>query len=118
MTESELQQARLAKWHLDGKPVRTLDDGRVFMESVGFCLLYPLRPPVLVPTFVGAWVGAEDRLPTWQHAFADPRAKDATELMVRTLRDKIAYEAPLFDENNAFLLAARVFPYFYRSEEH
>ena len=33
--------------------------------------------------------------------------------MVRALRDKAAYEAPLFDENNAFLLAASVFPYFY-----
>ena len=113
MTDSELQQARAKKWQLDGHPVRTLDEARSFLESVGFCLMYPLRPPVVVPTFVGAWVGAEDRLPTWQHAFADPRAKDATELMVRSLRDKIAYEAPLFDENNAFLLAARVFPFFY-----
>jgi hypothetical protein len=33
--------------------------------------------------------------------------------MVRLLRDKAAYEAPLFDENNAFLVAASVFPYFY-----
>jgi hypothetical protein len=33
--------------------------------------------------------------------------------MVRSLRDKISYEAPLFDENNAFLLAWRVFPFFY-----
>lgn len=113
MTDSELQQARAKKWQLDGHPVRTLDEARSFLESVGFCLMYPLRPPVVVPTFVGAWVGAEDRLPTWQHAFADPRAKDATELMVRSLRDKIAYEAPLFDENNAFLLAACVFPFFY-----
>jgi hypothetical protein len=48
-----------------------------------------------------------------QHAYADPRAKDATELMVRTLRDKTVFEASLFDENNAFLLSARVFPFFY-----
>ncbi len=113
MTDSELLQARAQKWRLDGQPVRTLDDARAFLDSVGFCLMYPLRPPALVPTFVGAWVGADDRLPTWQHAFADPRARDATSLMVRTLRDKAAYEAPLFDENNAFLLAARVFPFFY-----
>jgi hypothetical protein len=113
MTDSELMQVRAQKWRLDGQPVRTLDEARSFLESVGFCLMYPLRPPALVPTFVGAWVGADDRLPTWQHAFADPRAKNATELMVRMLRDKVAYEAPLFDENNAFLLAARVFPYFY-----
>ena len=113
MTDLEIQQARAQKWHLDGRPVRTLDEARSFLESVGFCLMYPLRPTVLVPTFVGAWVGADDRLPTWQHVFADPRAKDATELMVCALRDKAAYEAPLFDENNAFLLAASVFPFFY-----
>ena len=33
--------------------------------------------------------------------------------MVRLLRERTAYEANLFDENNAFLLAASVFPYFY-----
>jgi hypothetical protein len=113
MTDPELRHAREHKWHLDGHTVRTLDEARSFLESVGFCLMYPLRPAVLVPTFVGAWVGADDRLPTWQHAFSDPRAQDALELMVRALRDKAAYEAPLFDENNAFLLSASVFPYFY-----
>ena len=75
--------------------------------------MYPTRPAILVPTFIGAWVGADDKLPMRQHAYADPRAKEATELMVRALRDKAAYEAPLIDENNAFLLAASVFPYFY-----
>src|SRR5271165_2114186 len=113
MTDTELQQARTQKWRLDGQGVRSLDEARAFLESVGFCLMFPLRPPVLVPTFVGAWVGADDRLPTFQHAYADPRAQQATELMVRALRDKAAYEAPLFDENNNFLVAASVFPYFY-----
>ncbi len=113
MTESELQQSRAAKWHLDSHPVRTLEDGRAFLESVGFSLLYPLKQPLLVPTFVGAWVGAEDRLPTWQHSFSDPRAQDARELMVRLLRDRAAFEANIFDENNAFLVSASAFPYFY-----
>jgi hypothetical protein len=113
MTDSELQRARAHKWHLDGRSVRTLDDAREFIESVGFCLMYPMRPPVLVPTFIGAWVGADERLPTWQHAFADPRALSATDLMVRLLREKAAYEANLFDENNNFLVAGSVFPYFY-----
>jgi hypothetical protein len=113
MTELELQQARAQKWHLDRRPVRTLEQAREFIESVGFCLMYPLRPAVLVPTFVGAWVGADDRLPTWQHAFEDSRAQAATELMVRLLRDRAAFEANLFGENNNFLLAASVFPYFY-----
>jgi len=113
MTESELQQSRAAKWHLNGQPVRTLEDGRAFLESVGFSLLYPLKQLLLVPTFVGAWVGAEDRLPTWQHSFSDPRAQDARELMVRLLRDRAAFEANIFDENNAFLVSASAFPYFY-----
>jgi len=113
MTDLELLQGRAQKWHLDGQTVRTLDDARIFLESVGFCLMYPMRPALLAPTFIGAWVGADDKLPTRQHAFNDPRAKEATELMVRALRDRSAFEAPLLDENNAFLLAASVFPYFY-----
>ena len=113
MTDAELLQARAQKWRLDGQPVRTLDDARSFLESVGFCLMYPMRPPVLVPTFIGAWVGSNDKLPARQHAYNDSRAKEATELMVRALRERAAYEAPLIDEDNAFLLAASVFPYFY-----
>ncbi len=113
MTDAELLHARAQKWHLDGQPVRTLDEARTLLESVGFCLMYPTRPAILVPTFIGAWVGTEDKLPMRQHAYNDPRAKEATELMVRVLRDKAAFEAPLNDENNAFLLAASVFPYFY-----
>ena len=63
MTDPELLQARMQKWRLDGQPVRTLDDARTFFESVGFCLMYPMRPAILVPTFIGAWVGADDKLP-------------------------------------------------------
>ena len=113
MTDLELQQARAEKWHLNGQPVRTLEQARDFIESAGFCSMYPLRPSVLVPTFVGAWVGGDDHLPTWQHAFEDQRAQAATELMVRLLRDRAAFEANLFGENNNFILAASVFPFFY-----
>ncbi|HUJ96132.1 MAG TPA: hypothetical protein VLW84_12750 [Terriglobales bacterium] len=113
MTDHELDQLRREKWHLDGHPVRTLDEACGFLESVGFCLLYPMRPPVPVPTFIGAWAGSGENLPTWQHAFADSRAQEATKLVVRLLRDRSAYEANLFEENNAFLLAASIFPYFY-----
>ena len=113
MTEQELQQLRREKWHLSGNPVHTIEEARGFIESVGFCLMYPLRPPVLVPSFIGAFIGSDDRLPNWQHAFADTRAQEATELMVRLLRERGAYEANLFDENSGFLVAASVFPYFY-----
>lgn len=113
MTDQELQQLRREKWRLDGKPIRTIEQARAFMEENGFCMMYPQRPPLLLPTFIGAYVGAEDQLPEWQHAFKDPRAADATELMVRLLRERAAFEANLFDENNGFLIAASVFPYFY-----
>jgi hypothetical protein len=110
---TDLDQLRREKWRLNGQAVRTLDEARDFLESVGFCLMYPVRPPVLVPTFIGAWVGSDEHLPTWQQAFADSRAAEATDLMVRLLRGQIAYEANLSDENNGFLVAASVFPYFY-----
>jgi hypothetical protein len=125
MTEQELQQQRKEKWRLDGRPVRTLDDARQFIESVGFCLLFPLapgeakglpvtigRPAIVAPTFVGAWAGEEQNLPTLQRAFADPRAQEATDLMVRLLREHSAYEANLFGENS-FLVASSIFPYLY-----
>ncbi len=113
MTEQELQQLRREKWHLSGNPVLTIEEARVFIESVGFCLMYPLRPPVFVPSFIGAFIGSDDRLPNWQHAFADTRAQEATGLIVRLLRERGAYEANLFDENSVFLVAASLFPYFY-----
>jgi hypothetical protein len=113
MTDLELQQLRREKWRLDGRAIRAIEQARAFLADVGVCLMYPRRPALLVPTFIGAYVGSEDRLPGWQHAFADPRAAEATELMVRLLRERSAFEANLFEENNGFLIAASVFPYFY-----
>ena len=113
MTDLDLQQLRREKWRLDGKAIRTIEQARAFLEDVGFCLMYPQRPALLVPTLIGAFVGADDRLPEWQHAFKDPRAAEATELMVRLLRERSVFEANLGEENNGFLVAASVFPFFY-----
>jgi len=113
MTDLELQQLRREKWRLEGRAIRTIEAARAFLEEVGMCFMYPQRPALLVPTFIGAFVGSDDRLPEWRHAFKDPRAAEATELMVRLLREKTAFEANLFEENNGFLVAASVFPYFY-----
>jgi 23S rRNA pseudouridine2605 synthase len=113
MTDFELQELRRHKWRVDGTPLRTVEEARHFVEEVGFCFMYPVRPPIPGPTFIGAFVGSEDHLPTRQHAFSYPRTADATELMVRLLRERSAYEANLFDEDNPFLVAAPVFPYFY-----
>ncbi len=112
MTDIELDQLRQDKWRLNGIPARTIEDARSFLESVGFCMMYPQRQAVLAPTFIGAWVGSNENLPTWQHAFADPRAQEANTLMVRMLRERDAYEANLFNEN-ALLVASSIFPYFY-----
>lgn len=115
MTFDELTQLRREKWHVNGNPVRTLEDARSFIESVGFCLMLPLPSPktLLVPMFVGAFLGSDEKLPTQRQAFTDPVAREATELMVRLLRDKSAYEANLGDEHNALLVSASAFPYFY-----
>jgi hypothetical protein len=112
MHEQQLQELRREKWRLNGQGVRTLDDARAFVESAGFCLLYPQRPPVLVPTFVGAYKGSDEKLPAPQMAFADPEAGEAKDMMVRLLREKAAYEANVFADNN-FIVSASVFPYFY-----
>jgi hypothetical protein len=112
MTEQQLLELRQQKWRLGGEPIRTVDDAREFIESVGFCTMYPLRPAVLLPTFLGACVGNEVNLPTWQHAFADPRAQEATELMVRMLRTRGAFEANVFGET-PFLVASSAYPFFY-----
>lgn len=117
MTEQELQQLRREKWRLAGNPVRTIEDAREFIRTIGFCLMYPLpkqerRIPVLAPTFIGAFAGDDAKLPTWQQAFADPRAREATDLMVRLLREKAAFEMNVFGETS-FLVSAQMFPYFY-----
>ena len=114
MTERELLELRAKKWRTNGDPLRTLEDAQEFIESVGFCLMYPLRPAVFAPTFMGAFTGTDQDLPTWQHAFADPRAQQATELMVRLLRQKSAYEANPFGETN-FLVCWFGFCVFLRS---
>jgi len=115
MTDTELIQLRRDKWRLNGNAMRTLEDARSFIESVGFCLMLPLPAPktLMVPTFIGAFLGTDEKLPTPRQALTDARAREANDLMVRLLRDKSAYEANLGDENNALLLSASVFPYFY-----
>jgi len=112
MHEHQLQELRREKWRLNGRPVRSLEEARAFVASVGFCLLYAQRPAVLAPTFVGAYKGRDEKLPTGQMAFADPDACAAKELMVHLLRERSAYEANVFAENT-FILSASVFPYFY-----
>lgn len=121
MTEHELNELRRQKWHLDGRPVRTIEKAREFLESVGFCLMYPLSAngaesrragDVVLPTFIGAWAGDDTKLPTRRKAFADARARDASEVALRLLRERSVYETSVFGEDN-LLISASVFAYFY-----
>jgi hypothetical protein len=112
MTEQELEEHRAKLWRTDGNAVRTVEDARQFMAGVGFCVNYPERPGTLVPSFIAAHIGSAVGLPEVKHAYADPRAKEATELMVRLLRERSAFEMNLSQESN-LIIAAQVFPYFY-----
>ncbi|MGH9492822.1 MAG: hypothetical protein ACRD2K_04915 [Terriglobales bacterium] len=112
MTELELREHRRKKWRLDGHPLRSADDAREFLESVGFCLMYPVKPPVLLPTFLGACVGSEANLPTRAQAFDNPRARQAESLLLDLLRQRAVFESNLLGEA-PLLLAPSVLPYFY-----
>ena len=112
MTEQDLQQLRAQKWHLDGNPIRTIEEARDFVADVGFCLMYPERTLSAAPSFMGAYAGSAERLPDAKHAFADPRSSQATDLMVRLLRQRSAYEMNLFPGTD-LIISAALFPYFY-----
>src|SRR5262252_8843859 len=100
MPEQELEQQRAATWRTGGNPIRTIEEARSFIEAVGFCLMYPERSLPLVPSFMGAYAGSAAGLPDAKHAFADPRAQEATDLMVRLLREKSAFELNLSGDTN------------------
>src|SRR3954468_17111532 len=116
--EQEIQKERQQKWRVspqkgpDHRDMRTLDDAREFLNSVGFCLAYPVKPAALAPTFIGAYAGSEEKLPSAKQAFADANARAATELVVRLLSEKAAFEVA-FGEDGSLLVSAAEFPYFY-----
>src|SRR5215471_9867121 len=112
MTELELQQQRAQNWRIAGNPVRTFEDARSFVDDVGFCLMYRERSLPMVATFVGAYAGSSENLPDAVHAFADPRAKPATELAVRLLRERAAFEIGL-SAGCDLIVSAALFPFCY-----
>src|SRR5262249_1396416 len=112
MTDLELQQQRAHNWRTAGNPVRTIEDAREFVADAGFCLMYPDRSLPMVATFRGAFGGSADNVADAVHAFADPRSKPATELMVRLLRERSAFEVNLSGGCD-LVVSAPLFPYFY-----
>ena len=112
MTETDLQQQRSQSWRIAGNAIRTVEDAHVFVESVGFCLIYPERSLPMLPTFIGAYAGSAEGLPDAKHAFADSRTKPATELMVRLLRERQAYEMNL-SPGADLIVSASLFPFCY-----
>jgi hypothetical protein len=112
VTDLEIQQQRAHLWRTDGNPVRTLEDARSFLDGVGFCLMFPERSLPLVPTWMGACTGSAEGLPDQKHAFADPRVREASSLLVRLLRERAAYEANLNGGSN-LIMTAQLFPFLY-----
>ena len=83
--QQELENLRQQKWRIHAsakeRPLRTLDDAREFLNSVGFCLMYPVKPVLVAPTFIGAYLGTRDNLPSPAQALLDDRAKEAESLI-------------------------------------
>ena len=111
MTEQDLQELRARKWRLVGSGIKTIEQAREFIDEVGFCLMYPDRA-LAAPSFMGAFVGSAAGLPDAKHAFADPRSQQATELMVRLLREHSAYEINVSPSAD-LIVSASIMPYFY-----
>jgi hypothetical protein len=61
---------------------------------------------------MGAYTGSSAGLPLVKNAYADARAQQATELMVRLLRERSAFEMTLFNETT-LVVSAAAFPFFY-----
>jgi hypothetical protein len=112
MTEQELTEQRTANWRTNGNAVRTIEDARSFIDAAGFCLMYPERSLPLAPSFIGAFAGSAAGLPDAKRAFADPRAQQATELVVRLLREKSAFEMNL-SADATLIVSAPLFPFLY-----
>ncbi len=112
MTRAELDQLRREQWRVNGAPVVTFEDTRGLVDSVGLCLMFPQKPPVLLPTLIGAVAGTDQNLPSPKQAFADPRTQQAAGLMHRLVRERAAFVSNLFPDN-PLLLSPAVFPYFY-----
>ena len=111
MTELELQHLRREKWRVEGEPLRTLEDAREFVEGVGMCLMYPIRPAPVLPTFIAAFIGSDAKLPERKTTFSDPRARQGEELVWRLLRHKAAFPAQFSGET--LIVSSESFPYFY-----
>jgi hypothetical protein len=112
MTEQELEQLRRDKWRINGQPIATFEDARAFVDSVGICVMYPLKAGELLPSFLAAVAGEDRGLPAPKQAFADERAQRAIELGNRLVAQRAAFESNVFPEN-CLLLSMTVFPYFY-----
>jgi 23S rRNA pseudouridine2605 synthase len=111
MTEIELQHLRRENWRVEGEPLRTLEEARKFADAVGMCLMYPVRPMPVLPTFVGASAGTDSKLPQRKTAFSDARASQAEELVWRLLRQKAVFAAQFSGE--MLIVSSEIFPYFY-----
>jgi hypothetical protein len=110
MNELELQHLRREKWRLEGEPLRTLEEAREFVDSVGLCLMYPVLPMPLLPTFIAASIGSDQQLPSSKIKALDSRAENAEALAHRLMHEKFVFMSPVY---GGLLISQPVFPYFY-----
>ncbi|MGH9603267.1 MAG: AlkZ-related protein [Terriglobales bacterium] len=99
MTERELEQARRHKWRLEGPSLTSAEEAQEFLESVGLCLMHVQKNAPPLPVFPST-------------GYAKSGAAEVPELAIQLLRRKQAFEARVFGDN-ALLVAASAFPYFY-----
>ena len=114
MNSQQLQEARHALWHHDGKPLTTLEDARTWLDAVGICLWLPRGSQFAapMPSFVEACAGAESAAP------AREAITHATELLARLTESGAAVPLNLLGTNIGvegeradFIVAASALPY-------
>src|SRR5205807_2873905 len=91
-------------WHIEGCQ-------RLF-GCRGFFPIFSGALFAVVPHFICRFGGFGGSLPYGQHCFGGPRTGPATELMVRLLRERSAYEIN-FLPDTSLLVSAPLLPFFY-----
>jgi hypothetical protein len=116
LNSQQLQEARQALWHHDGKPLTTLDDAQKWLDTVGICLWLPRGSQFAapMPSFVEACAGGANATPP-------PEAiAHATDLLARLTESGAAVPLNLLGTNLGvegeradFIVASSALPYVY-----
>jgi 23S rRNA pseudouridine2605 synthase len=101
MLLDEIESGRRALWGagLGARPLRTAEDARAFLETVGFCLFCPATPPVLAPDLLSVFLGSEEEARRLAHRLTDPVRTEAAALVARLLAEKSAFAVSFLPED-------------------